>query len=305
MKANDTYMKKPTPSNNVKFAIEILGFSTYPAFVRRLMFRFIYITTLVRRALRRNDISKMDFVITTRCSLKCKHCSNLMQFYGKDTVEAKDCNTETLYADINKLLSITDRIWQLVVVGGEPFMNKDLSKILRHLLSHKKIKHINVITNGTIVPGDELVDVLQNGRIQVTVSDYGEVAKNKDKLLAYLEKNKIKHKVLEALTWVDRGEIKKRGRTREELAGLFNTCISKCTTFMNGKMYNCEIYSNGANLGYIEERADEVIDIRNISKKDFSKALRLLNTRESLHACDYCGEVTYNEKCTVKAGIQM
>lgn len=292
-------------NSTVKFAIEIFGLLAYRRVIKWMLFPFIFLTVLLRRALGYNDISKIDFVITTKCSLKCKHCSNLMQFYGKDTVPAKDYGTEDIFNDIHKLLALTDRIWQLVLVGGEPFMNKDLVKILRKLLSFKKIKLINIVTNGTIVPDEELMAVLKSPKIQVTVSDYGEVAKNRDKLLEVLRCHNVKHKLLAQMLWVDRGEITVRGRTEEELMDLFRVCVSKCTTLMGGKMYNCEVYSNGVNLGYIDELEDEVIDIRNITREDFSSALRTLISRKYIHACDYCGEVAYNENNTVKAGIQL
>lgn len=292
-------------NNIMRFVFEIFGFSTYPHIIKCILFPFMLITVLFRKILRFNDIPKIDFVITTKCSLKCKHCSNLMQFYGKDTVPAKDYKTKEICEDISKLLNVADRIWQLVLVGGEPFMNKDLFNILNELLAHKKIKCINIVTNGTIIPIQEIITVLKSPKVQVTVSDYGEVAKNKDKLLEVLRINKVRHKLLEAMTWVDRGAIKQRGRTEKELIDLFSACISKCTTLMGGKMYNCEVYSNGVNLGCIEELKDEVIDIRNITRRDFAKALRTLFSRKYIHACDYCGEVAYNGSNTVKAGIQL
>lgn len=289
----------------VKFTFEIFGFSPYPPIVKWIMFPFVFLNVLFRRILRCNDISKMDFVITTKCSLRCKHCSNLMQYYGEDTVVAQDYNIEDINSDLDKLLNVVDRVWQLVVVGGEPFMNKDLVKILERLISSKRIKIINLITNGTIIPNEVLLTVMQNPKIQVTVSDYGKVAKNKDRVLKVLQSFRIKYRFIEAMEWVDRGEIIKRGRTVDELINLYGACISKCTTLMNGKIYNCEVYSNGVNLGYMEESKDEIIDIRNISKENFSKALKIILSRNHIHACDYCGEVAYNEKCTVTAGIQL
>lgn len=291
---------------NIKnFMIEIFGLSSYSSTKKWMMFPFVLATVIFRRILGRKDFSKLDFVITTKCSLKCKHCSNLMQFYGNDTILAENYDTEELCSDISKLLNLADRIWQLVVVGGEPFMHKEFSKILNHLLANKNIKLINIVTNGTIVPNDELLTILKNPKIQVTVSDYGNVAKNKDKVIEKLQEYKIRYKVLEAMVWVDRGEIKHRRYTLTKMEEMFQICISKCTTLMNGKIYNCEVYSNGVNLGYIEELENEVIDIRNITRKDFTSAYKSFNSQKSIHACNYCGEVTYKEGNTVQAGIQL
>ena len=59
------------------------------------------------------------------------------------------------------------------VLGGEPFLNKDLDKIINKLLKSNKIQRIEVVTNGTIIPNNkELLNILSNSRVNISISKY-------------------------------------------------------------------------------------------------------------------------------------
>ena len=45
-------------------------------------------------------LRSVDIIITERCSLKCRDCSNLMQYYKNP----KDCNTEELIKSIDRFI---------------------------------------------------------------------------------------------------------------------------------------------------------------------------------------------------------
>ena len=75
----------------------------------------------------------LDVMITTRCSLKCKNCSNLMQYYKNPE------NTDG--SEIIKALDIihnnVDFISEYRVIGGEPLMNRDWASIVNNLSKKK------------------------------------------------------------------------------------------------------------------------------------------------------------------------
>ena len=95
-------------------------------------------------------IPRMDFVVTTRCSLRCKYCSNLMPYFK----HPKDFDAEFLKDSIDKLLDVADEINEIRVIGGEAFVYKDLAVVLNFLVSNPRICHVNVFTNATILPKD-------------------------------------------------------------------------------------------------------------------------------------------------------
>ncbi len=87
-------------------------------------------------------LSKVDFAITNRCNLKCKHCSNsLMETKCIDPQKKDIINT------LNKLHSIN--IKDLCITGGEPLMRYDFSEIVEY--ARKLFENITLLTNGTLI----------------------------------------------------------------------------------------------------------------------------------------------------------
>ena len=78
-----------------------------------------------------NDENKIymrsiDLMITTRCSLKCESCSNLMQYY----VDPKNTDYENILQSLNILSQNVDEIAEFRIIGGEPLMNRAWSQIV-------------------------------------------------------------------------------------------------------------------------------------------------------------------------------
>ena len=78
-----------------------------------------------------NDENKIymrsiDLMITTRCSLKCESCSNLMQYY----VSPKNTDYENILESLNILSKNVDEVAEFRIIGGEPLMNKAWSDIV-------------------------------------------------------------------------------------------------------------------------------------------------------------------------------
>jgi len=80
----------------------------------------------------------VDFELTQKCNLKCKHCfvTNRKYSFSKKTFEA-----------IKKLSEQEVIIFELI--GGEPFLVKDIFFIIKYLKNHDKI--VTISTNGTLI----------------------------------------------------------------------------------------------------------------------------------------------------------
>ena len=57
----------------------------------------------------------IDLMITTRCSLKCESCSNLMQYY----VDPKNTDYENILQSLNILSQNVDEIAEFRIIGDE------------------------------------------------------------------------------------------------------------------------------------------------------------------------------------------
>ena len=94
-------------------------------------------------------LSKIDTVITSRCTLKCKHC-NL--FIGH-VPEQFDIDLNRLKNNFNIFFESVDFVYEYTLLGGEPFLHKNIGEIILYLGDkyRDKIGQINLISNGTIV----------------------------------------------------------------------------------------------------------------------------------------------------------
>ena len=66
------------------------------------------------------NVKSIDVQITEKCSLKCKDCSNLMQYYQKPI----DTEQGLLFKSIDKIMNCVDQLDEFRVLGGDPFMYK-------------------------------------------------------------------------------------------------------------------------------------------------------------------------------------
>jgi len=191
------------------------------------------------------DLLALDIVITEACTLKCIDCSNLMQYYESP----KNSDLDVLFKSIDKLMKCVDRIREVRVLGGEPFVNKQIGKIVDKLVSKDNIDNVVIYTNATIVPNGENLLSLQNDKVIIDITNYGNLSKKYDKLIETLKGNKICYNTEIATRWTDSGTIRYRERTVNELTEMFSKCcVRDVMNLMNGKLFRCPFSANGTNL---------------------------------------------------------
>jgi hypothetical protein len=74
----------------------------------------------------RDFIHSLDVVISEKCSLNCKDCSNLMQYY----TAPENLNYDGIISDFEKLTAKIKHVYEIRLIGGEPFMNKAIYSII-------------------------------------------------------------------------------------------------------------------------------------------------------------------------------
>jgi organic radical activating enzyme len=231
------------------------------------------------------DIPYMDCVVTTACTLRCKKCSNLMQYYSTtDTPPA-----ERIIEDMRHLLGNVRYVRTVGLLGGEPLLAPGLAEIISFLVREPQIGCVQIVTNGTLLPNADLLDAMRHKKVSVTISDYKIAMGRIDELTALLREHKIKHTVLEISHWRDYGDLVRRGRSERERARVMAQCkASHCRTLLNGELHLCQTSAHGKNLGIFEARGDTV-DLRGAPSRETARAIaHLLTKQPSIEACDYC-----------------
>lgn len=240
-------------------------------------------------------IRSIDLMITEKCSLKCKDCSNLMQYYKHPV----NFDLDFVKQSFDKLLDKVDRIGELRIIGGEPLMHSEFYKIVQWYRDCSKIGKIGVWTNGTIFPSEEIRQSLKTKKLRMRFSDYAQLSYHLSDWIKYCEEENINYEVKRMDKWHDLGELKKRNFSREALRGTYQCCECRnLPTFLNGKLYNCPYAANADNL-HAMQRKDAIRDSLDFSKEDVeyitADIKNFLEKREYLMACDYCSGRNYKD----------
>lgn len=247
-------------------------------------------------------LSRLNVVVTERCTLRCTNCSSLMPQY----INPKDCNFEILVKSMEAIMQTVDYIYHMEVLGGEPFLNSELSLILRCLALYKTILQIDVITNGTILPPDELIQALKQDNICVVINDYGAASVKKEEVFSTLTAAGINCRINRHWAWADLGGFENRNRTHDELRSLFQRCnFSTCSELLNGQLHRCPRSSHGMNAGLISNHANDYINVlKDASTIDeLRNRIRTLVNMEWISACQFCNG-NINETLILKPAIQ-
>lgn len=240
-------------------------------------------------------LRSVDIIITERCSLKCRDCSNLMQYYKKPV----DCDIKELMQAIDVFFTYIDEVNEFRVIGGEPFMNKDFHLIINRLNDEPKVKKIVIYTNGTIIPKEDKIEYLKNSKVLFIITDYGKLSKNLHGLTQILQGNNIAFYVQKAQGWTDCAKIVRHYRYIGQQKEIFRNCCAKNTiTLSKGKLYRCPFSANADRLDAVPDVKndhinifDETIDINEMKKR----IRKFLLEKDFLEVCDYCNGRSFGD----------
>jgi hypothetical protein len=252
-------------------------------------------------------IRSVDLIVTERCSLKCKDCSNLMQYYESPV----DIGTEELMNDVDDLCSIADEINEIRIIGGDPLMNKDFDVMVRHAAGKPNVNKVVVYTNGTIAPPERKIAALADEKVFIFITTYGELSRRTDQLKVLLDKFHIPYNCQPAYGWTDCADISKHGRLPTEQEHVFRNCCAKhFTTLTDGKMFRCPFGANLHRLSAMPDVPDDYFEIRTMRHlpadqiADAKSRLRwYLREKAYIEACDFCNGRTYGDP-EITPGLQ-
>lgn len=251
-------------------------------------------------------IRSIDLIVTEKCSLKCKDCSNLMQYYDSPVnIEGGE-----LLSDLEDICSVADEINEIRIIGGEPLMNKNFHHVVAAAAAYENVNKVVIYTNGTICPPDEKLVMMANPKIFVFLTTYGELSRNADSLEGGLKRHNILYNRQPAYGWTDCASVEAHDRKADELAETFRYCCAKhFTTLTGGKIFRCPFSANVERLHALPDSPDDYVDIRGVSRNSnripsIKSSLRLfLREKSYINACNYCNGRTYGDP-EIVPGIQ-
>ena len=234
----------------------------------------------------------LDVIVTEKCSLRCRDCSALMPRYFKP-IEYK---VEEIIYNCKKLLQYVDYIIEMVIVGGEPLLHQNLYKLLEWGNNEEKIGAITIISNGTILPNENLCSNLVGTKSRLRLSDYGSLSLNKENILELAQRNGMKCFVQKLDEWQDMGKPEPRGYSLVEQKELFKDCpFSYSTFFLGSKLFRCGHAAHLFNLQLVKDKNDYV-DIAGPTGNMKEIIKEYMDEKEFLGACNYCSGVGVDKK---------
>ena len=161
-------------------------------------------------------------------------------------------------------------------------------------MSSKSVKTVDIVTNGTIVPSDIVLESMRNERLTVQISDYGSISLKKKELLSACKSKGIKCVIrsMADKNWFTAGDLHFRGRVAKDIMIQLKKCASICRSFQNGKLYFCPRASFGTLLGIPDPAKDYVDFTKEDDVQTLRKQIYELNQRKGFLACNYCDEGT-------------
>ena len=244
-------------------------------------------------------LRSVDLQITERCSMKCQDCSNLMQYYEKPV----NIPTEKLVNDLEKLLASLDHLFEVRLIGGEPFVHPNAYDLIEYCSNLEKVSYVSIFTNSTLrLDRDKLLSKNINlANVSFQVTNYGGVHERK---LAFniqlLDDLGLHYRVHEPEWWTDSGTILTNPHSLTEAKRLFSECCGKnLFTISDGKIYRCPFASNADRLNAIPKSLSNYADLDSST----DSILDHLGDIEYIPACMYCKGRSWDSP-TIQPAIQ-
>lgn len=215
----------------------------------------------------------MDIVITTFCNLKCSKCANLLYLYN----EPQHMNLEDLKNDMTIVYDLIHPD-HFNILGGETFLYPELIELLLYAQDFG-VENIYVYTNGTVDLDLSSLSGRLSSKVKFYIQDYPKSIA-KDKIVGQCKEYGFNYEVLK-YSWIDYGNLQwcEKGKDR------FRSCLRKCWTMLDGKIYMCPRAAHANHLRKIVLETDKYIDLR-IGNLQHQYE-RFLNMEEQ-STCSYC-----------------
>lgn len=261
----------------------------------------------------RNELflGRLTFNITTFCTLNCKNCTMLTP-YNKNK---KHFAIDRIKADVELTFDMVDYVSNFLVLGGEPFLHKELNEFLCYIGERYRnnIGNLQIITNGTLVPSEELLRTIKKYNVEVRISDYTKRVHYDEKLETFckgLEAYQIDYVSYGHDEWLDMGFPDgnvNMGDTEEELHRHMLKCNPNCQNVSEGKLYYCAQGWAAQQSGLFQLRSSDYLDleyIRNAAdKKDRFRRFYFGELEEGYFSfCKVCRG--WDTDITIPGGIQ-
>lgn len=292
--------------SQVKKELILKGFSENENFFDYFPFFQIY-------QLYRNNMllsRRVDISLTERCTLKCKKCNMFMPYFSNPS----DMALDVVLSQIDKYFRVVDYVESFNLLGGEPFLYKELSSVVEFVGKkyRSRIKHFIIFTNGMLLPNDTEIKLFSKYMVEIQISDYTNKVPYKERLeqlVSLLEENKIYYYFLRSTRWGDFGFPENPNNIPEEkLMDYFEGCKAPFRGLYDDKVFFCHLETSAIRAGLHNETEDDYFNLNQDTsdiKKRFLEFDFGYSRKGYVSFCAKCRGCDTVNKLTVPAAEQM
>lgn len=242
-----------------------------------------------------------------RCSLKCKNSMGGFPYMSNPP----QVSLAQFKKDADIYFNNIDYTLSFGLGGAEIMMCKNLDAYIEYVMENyaHQIWKFSFLTNGTILPDKNIIELLKRYQIAVVVSNYSSVKNWEDKfqkLKAVMNENGVHVRTIDYENWINMGWTE--NTYKEDIGDLFDICGMQCRVVHDGKLNYCihGMTSNEA-IFHADITDDEFDLLSNDSRKKYQLVEYHLgfNKNGDLKMCHYCnGYININNK-TVSVAKQL
>lgn len=236
----------------------------------------------------------ITLIINSRCSLGCKCCTSYMNEYPKE--KRKDVPFEQISKDIDKFFAAMDSVGTVTIMGGEPFMHPDLSKIVNKLLEKNNFGIVSIATSGTYPIKDEQLIGLTDKRVNISFSNYEQSINENQKKMMYQNIEKVRNAGISYTVgvtlaeWAIPSTLYDLGISEEDMIAKKQACVQppRCMQIKNGKLHPCDFGTAIYSLGIADYETD-YIDFEKIDNiEELREKIRNYIDQPYYRVCGHC-----------------
>jgi hypothetical protein len=200
----------------------------------------------------------------TACSLRCRDCSNFGPY-----LEAVRYDTGAVITGLRRFAGAVERIGELQIQGGEPFLHDGLAAIVLAARALPVVERVVVATNGMQAMRPDVVEACRTPAVSVRIARYAleRSAARVEALVAQLQQEGIAH-VVDAFAdgdaaWVRLGDLDRAPDADDAVvARRFADCpLGRCPTLENGVLAHCSRATVAAFGGQVAYDDDSYVSL--------------------------------------------
>ena len=207
-----------------------------------------------------------------------------------------------------------DYTFCITLLGGEPFISPILGEIIDYLGSKysEKIGVINIISNGSIVPNDDLIEVIVRNKVLVYLSDYSATISYKSKFMQVVKKlqeNNVEYDLRISDNWKNFGfPVDVPNINSRDMEEHMRSCAPIFHGLNDNKFYYCHVAWSAEKAGLYKLSDKDYVDLNSLDLKNKRNIIQhALGNMESKYVslCKICGGCGDDNPDVVKAAVQM